>query len=406
MIRFERAFRHVVEALLKNTQALAQLFHFQHHAGVAVRNATAGRDFKVEVFIARIWTPFTHVKADTGRAQASPGGAPLQRFFRGIGSNAFRAANQDGVTQRGFLVRVETLRHPLQEFTQQAIPAFRQVVRYAADAEPCRVHTETGNRFHQIVDFLTVGKGEEDRRHRADVLNKRRDIQQMAVDAEQLGEHHANNVHAIRHSDPGQFFHRQHVRHFIDAATEIFDTVGIRNVAVPGLALAHFLCAAVVITHVRHAVDDLFAIKLQDNTECTVRRRVVRAEVEEHKVLVFGTALHAPLFRFEGQRFHFEVLLGFSQLKRIEFGGARRIIFTQRVAFPGVRHHDATQIRVAVEGNAKHLPGFTLIPVGVREEFGKGRHVQIVFRQCHLEHDIAVAIDRNQVVENGKIRRG
>ncbi len=162
------------------------------------------------------------------------------------------------------------------------------------------MHTETGDRFDQIVDFLTVGKGEEDRGHRADVLNKGRDIQQVAIDAEQFGQHHADHVHAIRHGDPGQFFHRQHVWHLVDAAAEVFDTVGVRDVAVPGLAFAHFLRAAVVVADVRHAVDDLFAIQLQNNTECAVSGRVVRAEVEEHKVLVFGAALHTPLFRLEG----------------------------------------------------------------------------------------------------------
>ena len=406
MIRFERAFRHVIEALLKNAQALAQLFYFQHHAGVAVRDATPGRDFEVEVFIARVRTPFTHVEVDTGGAQACAGGAPLQRLFGGIGCHADGTAFQNGVAQGGLLIGVQTLRHPLEELTQQAIPATRQIVRDAADAEPRRVHTEPGNRFHQIVNFLPIGKGEEDRRHRADVLNKGRDIQQVAVDAEQLGEHHADHVHAIRYGDPSQFFHRQHVRHLVDAAAEIFNTVGIRDVAVPGLTLAHLLGAAVVITDIRYAVDDLFAVQLQNNAERTMRRWVVRTEVEEHEVLVVGAALHAPLFRFKGQRLHLQILFGFGQLKRVELGGARRIIFTQRVTFPGRRHHDATQVRVTIEGNAKHFPGFTLIPVGVGEQFGEGRQMQIVFRQRHLEHDVAVAIDGDQVIENGKIRGG
>ncbi len=268
------------------------------------------------------------------------------------------------------------------------------------------MHTETGNGFHQVINFLPVGKGKEDRRHRADVLNKGRDVQQMTVNAEQFGEHHADDVHTIRDGDPCQLFYRQHVRHFIDATTEVFDTVGIGNVAMPGLALAHFFGAAVVIADIRHAVDDFFTVKLQDNTKRTVRRRVVRAEVEEHKVLVVSPALHPPVFRLKGQRFHFQILLGFGQLKRVEFGRARRIIFTQRMAFPGLRHHDARQVRVAFDINTKHLPGLTLVPVGVREKFSEGRHAQVVFRQRHLEHDIAITLNGNQVVENGKIRGG
>ena len=132
------------------------------------------------------------------------------------------------------------------------------------------MHTETGDCFHHIVNFLTVGKGEEDRGHRADVLNKRRDVQQVAVNAEQFGEHNANHVYAIRYGDTRQFFYRQYVRHFVDAAAEVFDTVGIRNVAVPGLAFAHFLSATVVVADVRHAVDNFFAVKLKYDTECAV----------------------------------------------------------------------------------------------------------------------------------------
>ena len=67
---------------------------------------------------------------------------------------------------------------------------------------------------------------------------------------------------AIRHGDPGQFLYRQHIRHFVNAAAEVFNTVGIRNVAVPGLALAHFLRTTVVVADVWYAVDNLFAVEL------------------------------------------------------------------------------------------------------------------------------------------------
>ncbi|MNP04896.1 hypothetical protein D3C76_968330 [compost metagenome] len=131
---------------------------------------------------------------------------------------------------------------------------------------------------------------------------------------------------------------------------------------------------------------------------------MVRAKVEEHEVLVLGATLHAPVFRLEGQRFHFQIFFLFGQHKGIELGGARRIILTQRVAFPGLRHHDARQVRVAVEGNTEHFPGFTLIPVGIRENLGCCGHVQVFFRQRHFQHDVAIAFDRNQMVENRKIR--
>src|SRR5688572_1441914 len=306
VIRLERAFRHIFVTLFQNTQALTQFFYFEHDAGITVTDAITGRHFKVKVFVARVWTPFTHIERDPRCAQASTGGAPGQCVVCVVSSHAFGTANQNGVFQRCFDIGIQTSWHPVKELTQETIPAFRQIMRYATNTEPGRVHTETGNRFHQIVDFLTIGKGEEHRSHRAHVLNKRRDVQQMAVDTEQFGQHDANGVNAIRRYDTGEFFNSQHVWHFVYTTAEVFDTVGVRNVAVPGLALAHFLSTTVVVTDVRHAVDNLFAIKLQNDTECTVRRRMVRTEVEEHEVLIFGATLHAPVFRLEGQRLHLE----------------------------------------------------------------------------------------------------
>ncbi|CQR22550.1 Uncharacterised protein [Yersinia enterocolitica] len=132
------------------------------------------------------------------------------------------------------------------------------------------MHTETSNRFYQIVHFLPVGKGEEHRSHCTDVLDKSTDIQQVAVDAKQFRQHHADGFNAIRHFYASQFFNCQHVRHLVNATTQVLNTVGIRNVAVPGLALAHLLRTTVVVTHIWHAVDNLFTIKLQHDTERTV----------------------------------------------------------------------------------------------------------------------------------------
>nr|VXZ82152.1 Uncharacterised protein [Klebsiella pneumoniae] len=149
-----------------------------------------------------------------------------------------------------------------------------------------------------------------------------------------------------------------------------------------------------VITDIRYAVNDLFAVQLQNNAERTMRRWVVRTEVEEHEVLVVGAALHAPLFRFKGQRLHLQILFGFGQLKRVELGGTRRIIFTQRVTFPGRRHHDATQVRVTIEGNAKHFPvsrsyqlalGNSLVKVGRCRSFSDSATLSMMSRLRSIE---------------------
>ena len=172
----------------------------------------------------------------------------------------------------------------------------------------------------------------------------------------------------------------------------------------PGLTFTHFFSTTVVVTDIRYTVDNLFTIKLHDDTEGTVRRWVVRAQVEEHKVLIIGTAFHAPVFWFEGHAFHFQIFFLLCQLKRIELGSTRRVIFTQRMAFPALWHHDTCQVWVPNDINTEHFPGFALIPVGVGKQPGDGRNMQIVFGQCHLEHDVAITFNRNEMVENRKIR--
>lgn len=198
-------------------------------------------------------------------------------------------------------------------------------------------------------------------------------------------------------------FSTEHVRQVVHHAAEVVDTVGVRDEAVPRLALGHLLGTTVVVTDVRHAVDDFFAVQLQDDTEGTVRRRVVRAQVEEHVVLVGAGAFHAPVFRPEACSLFFKLLLGEVQAEWVEFGGARREVLAQRVTFPGRRHHDARQVRVAREVDTEHVPDFTLVPAGVGPDAGHGRDAQVAFGEGDLDHHVAVTFDRQQVIEHGEI---
>ncbi len=135
----------------------------------------------------------------------------------------------------------------------------------------------------------------------------------------------------------------------------------------------------------------------------TVRRRVVRAEVEEeHKVLVVSPALHPPVFRQRSAPFPDHS--GFGQLKRVEFGRARRIIFARRMALRGfAAHHDARRVRGGLRYQYKHLPDIRSYQLALGKSLVKVG-AQVVSDNATLEHDIAITLNGNQVVENGKIR--
>ena len=116
----------------------------------------------------------------------------------------------------------------------------------------------------------------------------------MAGNAEQLAQHDADDLDAVRHLDAGELFDREHVRQVVHHAAEVIDAVGVRDVGVPRLALAHLLGAAVVVADVRNRVDDLLAVQLQHDAQHAVRAGMLRAEVEEHEVVVAVAAARMP----------------------------------------------------------------------------------------------------------------
>ncbi|MNZ58843.1 hypothetical protein D3C78_768600 [compost metagenome] len=130
---------------------------------------------------------------------------------------------------------------------------------------------------------------------------------------------------------------------------------------------------------------------------------MVRAEVEEHVVLVVAVALHAPVFGFEAHSLLLEVLLGGGQRVGIELGGTRRVVLAQRVTLPGRRHHDAAEVRVAGEGDAVHVPDFPLVPVGVGPDTGGGGQVEVALGQGDLDHHVTITLQRHQVVEHTEV---
>ena len=67
------------------------------------------------------------------------------------------------------------------------------------------------------------------------------------------------------------------------------------------LPLAHFFGAAVMEADIRHSIDDLFAVQLQNHPQHAVRARMLRTDIKEHEILSVAAGLHAPIFGPEAQ---------------------------------------------------------------------------------------------------------
>ncbi|MNS46032.1 hypothetical protein D3C72_785150 [compost metagenome] len=403
VIRLEGPLRHVLHALLYDAHALADLLDAHGGAIVSIPVA-AHRHLELELIVAGIRAPFAHVEVEAGGPQTAPRGAPGERLRRVVGGDADGATAQYAVAHGGLFILHQALGQPAQQVVlDEAGPAGGQIVGHAADAEPGRVHAGARDGLDDGVDLLPVGEGEEDRGHGPHVLDIGAKEQQVALDAEQLRHHHPDHVDPVGYLDPRQLLDRQHIGQVVHHPAQVLDPVGVGDVAVPGLALAHLLGTAVVIADVGHAVADLFPVELQHQAEGAVGRGVVGAEVKEHVVLVLVATGHAPLFGLEQQVVLLLILLDRIEHEGIELGGAGRVVLAQRVSLPALGHHDAGEMGVTVEGDAHQIPDFPLVPVGVGEVAADGGQVQIALHQRHLQHHIGVTVDGDEVIEDGEV---
>ena len=232
----------------------------------------------------------------------------------------------------------------------------------------------------------------------------------MRSDAEELGHHDADGLDPIRHLDAGELLDRQHVGQVIHHPAQIVDPVGVRDEAVPGLALGHLFRAPMMVADVGHRIDDLLAIELQHDSKRAVRGGMIRAEVQEHEVLFLVAALHSPFLGFELERGLLFVLAQSGEHVRVELGGARRVFLAARVTLPVTRQQNSLEVGVVLEADAEKIPGLALVPVCVGVEADDGFDRRELALQRHLNTHLSrirrsAAIDRQQVVEHREIRR-
>jgi hypothetical protein len=101
---------------------------------------------------------------------------------------------------------------------------------------------------------------------------------------------------------------------------------------------------------------------LQDQAQDAMGSGVRRTEIEEHEIGCPARTRHPPLFGTKLERLFFGFLFLLGQMETPHFRGAGGMILPERMADPGRRHQDSPQMRMALEGDAEHVPDFALIP--------------------------------------------
>ena len=292
-----------VNALFDDAYGLAHFFHAAEVAVVAVA-VDADGDVEIHLVVHFIRLFLTYVPFHARTAQHDAGKAFLHGALGGDDADADGTLFPDAVVgQKGFEcvdVFREAFAEGVDEVEHGAFAGFVELLQYfgiaefaalvfghkvgqvavnAAGTEVGCVHTRAGNGFVQVHQLFAVAEGVKDGGHRADVECVRTDAHQVIEDTRYFGEHDTDVLGADRHINTGKFFYCQAIRLLVDHHGNVVQPIHIRQGLQIGFGFRQFFGASVQEADMRVGTDDLFAVQLQNHTQYTVRRRVLRAEV-------------------------------------------------------------------------------------------------------------------------------
>jgi len=98
----------------------------------------------------------------------------------------------------------------------------------------------------------------------------------------QLIQQNAQPLRTRRQLQLQQLFYREAVGEIVSHRAQIVDAIRERHHLLIKLRLARLLDAGVQVADVRRDVDDDFAVDLEHQSQHAVRRRMLRAHVEDH----------------------------------------------------------------------------------------------------------------------------
>ena len=163
-------------------------------------------------------------------------------------------------------------------------PAAGQVGRRAARREVAVGEPGAAGRFEQVEDLFALAERVQERAERAQIEAVGAHANQVAGDAVQLGDQHAQMPAALGHAVAHQLFDRQRPAEIHVHPGQVVHAVGVRNPLPRREVLADLFRAAMQIADMRHDFGNDLAIGPQHQPQHAMRARMLRAHVHEHLV--------------------------------------------------------------------------------------------------------------------------
>src|SRR5262249_55404099 len=122
-----------------------------------------------------------------------------------------------------------------------------------------------------------------------------------------------------------------------------------------------------------------------------MRGRVLRTEIEEHEVGLRAATFEAPVLRIELQSRLLGLLFLVWESERLHVCCPCRMLFAQGMAGPRGWHEETTQMGMPRKGDAEHVPGFALVPVGCWPQVDHARQRGVLPIERDFEANIGIA---------------
>jgi len=175
--------------------------------------------------------------------------------------------------------------HPIQFFLAAVFGLgvlrhrFRQVTVDAARTIVSCVHARTRDCFVAIHEIFAFPEAVEEHRHRTNIQAVRTEPHQVIQYAGDFIEHNANVFSACGHFDAKQLFDRQNIAVLIAHHRDVIESIHVADALVERLRLCQLFRPAMQQSHMRVCLLNGLALNLKNETQYTVRRRMLRAEV-------------------------------------------------------------------------------------------------------------------------------
>ena len=271
-----------VGGLLDDLQRLPHLGEADPEATVGVAGVP-GLDLEVVVLVAAVGLGLAQVPRVAGAAEHRTGEAERQAAGEVEVADVLQAGLEDrvGVAQRGVLGRRFFISGD--EVADLVQRAGRQVLGDAAGADERVVHPQAGDQLEEVEHQLALAEADRHHRQRADLHATGGDADQVGGDAVELHEQDPHDLGLLRDVvlDVEQPLDAEQVGHLVVERAEVVHPGAERDALRPGAELHVLLDAGVEVADAATGLGHRLALELEDQAEHAVRRRVLRAHVDD-----------------------------------------------------------------------------------------------------------------------------